>query len=266
MTAHGSPRRAPRPRIAPARELPRRTCCLTWCAGFAPGNAVTWPACCMTGRSRSSRPCPWSWPRHAARRGQRSAMSSASSRSKWMRPAVRDQRARQAAPLHLPDEGQDVGIEQRFAAEQADDGPRGRELVEKTDVVGERHLAAQPDQLTNPAPLLFTIGRGGGAERAENAGVAPLSAHLAAKVAKVRDAELHERRHREVAGAGRGKVLHHFAASPTHAAQVAARETRELQTALEAHFTSSGSRIPVARSKAPRPRSACCTLMRAVET
>src|ERR1039458_7810920 len=31
MTAHGSPRRAPRPRIAPARELPRRTCCLTWC-------------------------------------------------------------------------------------------------------------------------------------------------------------------------------------------------------------------------------------------
>src|ERR1035441_165988 len=53
MTAHGSPRRAPRPRIAPASELPRRTCCLTWCAGFAPGNAVTWQACCMTGRSRS---------------------------------------------------------------------------------------------------------------------------------------------------------------------------------------------------------------------
>src|SRR5512140_503123 len=142
----------------------------------------------------------------------------------------------------------------------------GREVVEEADVVGERHLAAQPDQLTNPVLLFFTVGRVGRAERAEDPRVSPLAAHLAAEVAEVRDAELHERGHREVAGPGRGEVLHHLAASLPHAAEVATRKTGELQTAPKAHGIFSGSTIPVACSNAPRPRSACCTLMMAVAT
>jgi hypothetical protein len=149
--------------------------------------------------------------------------------------AVGDDGAGQAATLDLRDERHDVRIQERLSAEEADDRVERSDLVEETHVIGQGELPLRADELHDPLALEGAVARVGAGLGAEDAGVAPLTAHLAAQVAEVRDAQLHERRHRQVVGRRRGQVFPDGAAARRHAAEMAPREPRKRQPAAKAH-------------------------------
>src|SRR5262249_20721020 len=149
-------------------------------------------------------------------------------------PAVRDDVEDEAAALDLGDEARHVGVEEGLAAEEADHGTMGRELVEERPVLGESHLAAQPDELADPLALGLAVARFAPAVRAVDAGLAPLAAHPAAEVAEVGHAELDERGHRHGAAVGRGEVPDDRAPAAPHAQRVTGAEGRALQERQQA--------------------------------
>jgi hypothetical protein len=102
--------------------------------------------------------------------------------------------------------------------------------------VGQPELALGADQLLDPGALERPVRGIGDRLRAKDARVAPLSAHLAAQVAEVRHAQLHEGGHREILGARRSEVLQDGPPPLPHPAQVPAREPRERDPAAEAHW------------------------------
>ena len=102
-----------------------------------------------------------------------------------------------------------------------------RQLVQQAHVVGEAELAAQPDEVADARALRLAVGGAVALVLAEDAGVPPLPAHLAAQVAEVRDPELHEGRHRD--GRPAFEVVEDGAAPAAHAQVVGEGEAGAAQ-------------------------------------
>jgi hypothetical protein len=108
-------------------------------------------------------------------------------------PPVRDHGGHEAALLDRA-RGDDVRY-RKGSPPKAHDRLVRSHLVEEALVVVEGELPAQADELADARALPFAVGGPVALLLAEDARVSPLTAHLAAQVAEVGDAELEEGRH-----------------------------------------------------------------------